>query len=93
MISLMSSSSKPSFRLPFMSRPSDMAKGKVKGSIEHAVRTRCRDAFREKKTVETLIPLIGEILSAGAVTVPQQNEAMPIPFDLAEHSGDVGHRS
>lgn len=60
---------------------------------DRLVRVKCREAFREKKTLAILIPLIEEILKAGGLNKPSPpTESVPpaIPLDLG--IGDVGHQ-
>lgn len=62
--------------------------------IESAVRHACRDAFRRQRTLERLIPLIDEVLSAGGVEVPTPGLDMIGPaFEEGPGFGDAGHRS
>lgn len=61
---------------------------------ERAVRLACRDAFRQTRLLERIIPLIEEVLSAGEVAKP---EAAPEQIGPAipnkPEAGDGGHRS
>jgi CRISPR-associated protein Cas1 len=66
--------------------------GMFENELEREMRIRCRNLFRVKKTIERLIPLIEDVLSSDNIIEPN-TEAMPIPFDLQDYSGDVGHRS
>jgi CRISPR-associated protein Cas1 len=60
---------------------------------ERAVRLGCRDAFRQTKLLERIIPMIEEVLAAGGCTPPDPHEeAMPIAIPNPETLGDVGHR-
>jgi CRISPR-associated protein Cas1 len=62
--------------------------------IERQVRLACRDAFREWKVLQDIIPFIEEILAAGGLEKPQAHEeAMPVAIPNKEGIGDVGHRS
>ncbi|MGL6326283.1 hypothetical protein ACSZML_03375 [Aeromonas rivipollensis] len=61
---------------------------------DRAVRLACRDSFNKQRTLEKLIPLIEEVLSAGGITPPDapadaQPPAIPEPAGI----GDAGHRS
>lgn len=57
------------------------------------VRRACRDVFRKTNLLERLIPSIEDMLSAGGIELPAPTpEAQPVAFDLAERSGDAGHR-
>ena len=58
------------------------------------MRLACRDSFNKQRTLEKLIPLIEEVLSAGGITPPDapadaQPPAIPEPAGM----GDAGHRS
>jgi CRISPR-associated protein Cas1 len=60
---------------------------------EREVRIACRDAFRQSKLLERLIPAIEESLAAGGLAVPEAppeaaGPAIPNPAS----SGDAGHR-
>jgi CRISPR-associated protein Cas1 len=64
------------------------------GDPERAVRIACRDAFRQKRLLKRIIPLIEEVLAAGEITPPPppkdaQPPAIPEPATI----GDDGHRS
>jgi CRISPR-associated protein Cas1 len=60
---------------------------------ERETRHRCRDAFRKRNLLESIIPSIEEILAAGGVAVPAAHpEAMPMAIPNKEGTGDVGHR-
>lgn len=61
---------------------------------EQQVRIACRDAFRETRLLDRIIPGIEEMLSAGGIAPPEPPEesvhpAIPTP----ESIGDAGHRS
>jgi CRISPR-associated protein Cas1 len=63
-------------------------------SPDRAVRLACRDSFNKQRTLEKLIPLIEEVLSAGEIELPKppkdaQPPAIPEPSSL----GETGHRS
>ncbi len=63
-------------------------------SPDREVRIACRNIFRETKLLNRLIPLIEEVLSAGAITPPEAPEdsqppAIPEPRSI----GNEGHRT
>jgi len=61
---------------------------------EREVRLACRDAFRQSKLLDRIVPTIEEVLAAGGIEVPKAHEeavAMAIPNK--EGLGDAGHRS
>ena len=63
-------------------------------NVEREVRLRCRDAFRQSKLLERIIPDIETVLAAGGMTppvAPEESVAPAIPNP--ESIGDVGHRS
>lgn len=61
---------------------------------EREVRHQCRDAFRQSKILDRLIPMIQEILDAGELEPPQTpKDAIPIAIPNPEQTGDDGHRS
>jgi CRISPR-associated protein Cas1 len=61
---------------------------------EQRVRIGCRDAFRNTKILERIIPGIEEILSAGGLEVPKAHEeAVPVAIPNPKGLGDAGHRS
>lgn len=63
-------------------------------NVEREVRIRCRDAFRQSKLLERIIPDIETVLAAGGMmppTAPLESVAPAIPNP--ESIGDVGHRS
>lgn len=61
---------------------------------EREVRIACRDAFRQTKLLQSLIPLIEEVLSAGEIEPPPPApEAVPPAIPEPVNMGDVGHRS
>lgn len=61
---------------------------------ERAVRLGCRNAFRETKLLERLIPLIEEALAAGGIERPGVAPEQVEPAIPAEApTGDAGHRS
>lgn len=58
------------------------------------VRIACRDTFRESKLLKQLIPLIEEVLAAGAITPPlPPKDAQPPAIPEPPSIGDSGHRS
>ncbi len=64
------------------------------GNVERAVRLGCRDAFRETRLLDRIIPDIEEILAAAEVPHPVAPDgtvgpAIPNP----ESMGDAGHRA
>lgn len=61
---------------------------------ERAVRIACRDAFRQSKLLERLIPLIHEVLEAGGLTPPKHTapEGQPPALPEPQPEGDAGHR-
>lgn len=60
---------------------------------ERDVRLACRDAFRQNKLLNRIIPTIEEILAAGGMQMPQAHaEAVPIAIPNKEGLGDAGHR-
>lgn len=61
---------------------------------EREVRYHCRDAFREGKILNRLIPTIHEVLDAGGLEPPKPAaDALPIAIPNPEQTGDDGHRS
>lgn len=61
---------------------------------EREVRIRCRDAFRQSRLLERIIPDIETILSAGGLELPTAPEdTLPPAIPNSESIGDVGHRS
>jgi CRISPR-associated protein Cas1 len=63
-------------------------------NVEREVRIRCRDAFRQSRLLERIIPDIETVLAEGGLTPPTApvesvGPAIPNP----ENIGDVGHRS
>ncbi len=61
--------------------------------LERKIRLACRDAFREWKVLQDIIPFIEEVLAAGEMEPPPPHEeAVPIAIPEKEKSGDVGHR-
>lgn len=63
-------------------------------NFEREVRIRCRDAFRQSKLLERIIPDIETILAEGGLLPPEPSEeSVPIAIPNPESIGDVGHRS
>ncbi|MDW7748738.1 type I-E CRISPR-associated endonuclease Cas1e [Halomonas sp.] len=61
---------------------------------EREVRIACRDAFKQTKLLQRLIPMIEEVLAAGEIEPPPPApEAMPPAIPEPESVGDQGHRS
>jgi CRISPR-associated protein Cas1 len=61
--------------------------------IERVVRQGCRDAFRQQKTLEKMIPMIETVLAAGGVTPPPPPEdAQPPAIPEPTPFGEEGHR-
>ncbi|MFY0991210.1 type I-E CRISPR-associated endonuclease Cas1e [Halomonas sp. C05BenzN] len=61
---------------------------------EREVRIACRDAFKQTKLLQRLIPMIEEVLAAGEIDPPPPApEAMPPAIPEPESVGDQGHRS
>ncbi len=60
---------------------------------EREVRLSCRDAFRQSRILDRIIPLIEEILAAGGLKKPEAHtEAVEIAIPNKENLGDDGHR-
>ncbi|MHB1286782.1 MAG: type I-E CRISPR-associated endonuclease Cas1e [Leptospirales bacterium] len=61
---------------------------------EQEVRLGCRDAFRQTRLLERIIPDIQEILSAGEIKPPEPpKDAVEPAIPNQKGIGDVGHRS
>ncbi|MGM0782810.1 MAG: type I-E CRISPR-associated endonuclease Cas1e [Pseudomonadota bacterium] len=61
---------------------------------EREVRIACRDAFKQTKLLQRLIPMIEEVLAAGEIDPPPPApEAMPPAIPEPDTVGDQGHRS
>jgi CRISPR-associated protein Cas1 len=61
---------------------------------ERMVRLACRDAFRETRLLERIIPTIEEVLTAGGLEPPEPSpEAVPPAIPNPENIGDAGHRA
>ena len=60
---------------------------------ERDVRLACRDAFRQSKVLERIIPTIEQILAAGGLQMPKAPvESVEIAIPNKEGIGDDGHR-
>lgn len=60
---------------------------------ERKVRHACRDAFRESRLLDKLIPMINQVLdAAGATPPPPAPEAVPPAIPNKPGLGDAGHR-
>lgn len=60
---------------------------------ERAVRTACRDSFRQARLLHRIIPAIEEILAAGGLSVPEiPDESIAPAIPNKESLGDAGHR-
>jgi CRISPR-associated protein Cas1 len=60
---------------------------------ERDVRLACRDAFRQSKLLQRIIPTIEQVLSAGGLEVPKAHEEAVAPaIPNKEGIGDAGHR-
>ncbi|MDR5860226.1 type I-E CRISPR-associated endonuclease Cas1 [Halomonas eurihalina] len=61
---------------------------------EREVRIACRDAFKQTKLLQRLIPMIEDVLAAGEIEPPPPApEAMPPAIPEPDSVGDQGHRS
>lgn len=61
---------------------------------EREVRIACRDAFKQAKILQRLIPMIEEVLAAGEIDPPPPApEAVPPAIPEPSSIGDAGHRS
>ncbi len=60
---------------------------------ERDVRLACRDAFRQSKILQRIIPTIEQVLAAGELEIPKKHdEAVEIAIPNKEGLGDAGHR-
>ncbi len=60
---------------------------------ERDVRIACRDAFRQSKILQRIIPSIEQVLAAGGIEVPKPHEEAVQPaIPNKEGMGDAGHR-
>ncbi len=63
------------------------------GNPERDVRVACRDAFRQSKVLQRIIPTIEQILAAGGLEKPKPPEESVAPaIPNKEGMGDAGHR-
>ncbi|MEO5344398.1 MAG: type I-E CRISPR-associated endonuclease Cas1e [Gammaproteobacteria bacterium SHHR-1] len=63
-------------------------------SPERKVRHACRDAFRESKMLDKLIPMINQVLDAAGEKPPEPApEAVPPAIPNKKGLGDAGHRN
>ena len=61
---------------------------------EQEVRLACRDAFRETRLLDRIIPGIEDMLAAGGIEPPEPPEdALPAAIPNPESLGDAGHRT
>lgn len=61
---------------------------------EREVRIACRDAFKQTKLLQRLIPMIEEVLAAGDIEPPlPPADSVPPAIPEPESVGDAGHRS
>lgn len=61
---------------------------------DREVRIACRDAFKKTRLLDSLIPMIEDVLAAGEIEPPAPApEAMPVAIPEPESVGDAGHRS
>lgn len=61
---------------------------------ERAVRIACRDAFKQTRLLQRIIPMIEEVLAAGEIEPPPPpSDAVPPAIPEPESVGDSGHRS
>jgi CRISPR-associated protein Cas1 len=62
-------------------------------AAERQVRIACRDAFRQTKILNRIIPTIERVLAAGELAIPKSHEeAVEIAIPNKESLGDAGHR-
>lgn len=70
------------------------AKGRLDEPAERAVRRACRDAFRQTKLLQRIIPTIEDVLSAAGIAPPEPPEdAQPPQFDDLDPQADPGTRA
>ncbi|MCM5704065.1 type I-E CRISPR-associated endonuclease Cas1e [Larsenimonas salina] len=61
---------------------------------EREVRIACRDAFKQTRLLQRIIPMIEEVLAAGEIEPPTPPaDAVPPAIPEPESVGDSGHRS
>ena len=56
-----------------------MAAGRSPADPERETRLACRDAFRQTRLLERLIPLIGNVLDAGGLSIPEPSPDALLP--------------
>jgi len=62
-------------------------------AVAKSQRLACRDAFRQARVLNRIIPTIEQILAAGGMERPKAHEeAVPIAIPNKEELGDAGHR-
>ena len=60
---------------------------------ERQVRLACRDAFRQSRILNRIIPTIEKVLTAGELEIPKSHEeAVKMAIPNKEGVGDAGHR-
>ncbi|HEY3373631.1 MAG TPA: type I-E CRISPR-associated endonuclease Cas1e [Candidatus Aquicultor sp.] len=63
------------------------------GNPEREIRLACRDAFRQSRMLQRIIPTIDQVLAAGGLAMPKPpDEAVAPAIPNKEGIGDVGHR-
>ena len=63
-------------------------------NLARDVRLRCRDMFRQQKTLLKIIPVMEEVLAAGGISKPEAPpEAVPVAIPEKKGLGDAGHRN
>lgn len=63
------------------------------GNPEREVRLACRDAFRQSRLLDRIIPTIEEVLAAGEIPKPEPPaESVAPAIPNKERIGDAGHR-
>lgn len=61
---------------------------------EREVRIACRDAFKQTRLLQRLIPMVEDVLAAGEIEPPPPPpDAVPPAIPEPESVGDAGHRS
>jgi CRISPR-associated protein Cas1 len=64
------------------------------GNPEREVRLACRDAFRQTRLLESIIPTIEEVLASGGLPMPGASPEAVLPaIPNKENIGDAGHRT
>lgn len=62
-------------------------------NLERDVRLACRDAFRQTRVLNRIIPTIEQVLHAGGLHLPQKpTESVDIAIPNKKGIGDAGHR-